>query len=268
MQSSLGADAPRFAHYLRECEVEALSLEAVAQHYLQDAWSSGHMWQRWGSPELSDFPEYSGCPKRSVAALVAMVSGVIHGARGVVQEHLTPLHLDADDAMCGPVDTSLFLPTTDLGLLRSFSPPSAQHPAVATPQLMVGDLYADDLVSDAHTFQRERLRSCSVSSLRAVYMATGQVHGAIDATSVPQIDPTGEDCFASRDTNATMYLGMGINFRTPLNVETMVSLGGWVAGTAIPVLTWREAKGSVPLRGPRTRAIRVDRAQLLEARRR
>ena len=27
-------------------------LEAVGQHFLQDAWSMGHMWERWGGPEF------------------------------------------------------------------------------------------------------------------------------------------------------------------------------------------------------------------------
>lgn len=271
MQTSLGPAAPRFAHYLRECEVEALSLEAVAQHYLQDAWSSGHMWQRWGSAELSDFPEYTGCPRRSVASLVAMVSGLIHGARGVTQEYLTPYHLDADDAMCAPVDTSLFSAREDDGLLRSLPPPSVRHPISTTPRAMVGDLYADRLADDAYAFQRERMQACSVAGLREVYRATGQTHGALGETSVPYADPTRDECFSARDTNATMYLGMGFNVRLPTGVETMISLGGWLAGGAVPFLTWYQAEGSVP---PAVAAwMRLDLARIsalgrLQARRR
>ncbi len=28
------------------CETEAKVLEAIGQHYLQDAWSMGHLWER------------------------------------------------------------------------------------------------------------------------------------------------------------------------------------------------------------------------------
>ena len=35
---------------LRACERMALTYEAFGQHFLQDAWSMGHMWERWGSP--------------------------------------------------------------------------------------------------------------------------------------------------------------------------------------------------------------------------
>jgi hypothetical protein len=31
---------------LMACETEAKVLEAIGQHYLQDAWSMGHLWER------------------------------------------------------------------------------------------------------------------------------------------------------------------------------------------------------------------------------
>jgi len=42
------------------CDREALLIEAVAHHFLQDAWSMGHMWQRWGSPAVGDFQSQLG----------------------------------------------------------------------------------------------------------------------------------------------------------------------------------------------------------------
>lgn len=44
------AHRDRFRPYVLACEKQALALEAVGQHFLQDAWSMGHMWERWGGP--------------------------------------------------------------------------------------------------------------------------------------------------------------------------------------------------------------------------
>jgi hypothetical protein len=52
----------RYESYLLACEEEAMMLEAVGHHFLQDAWSMGHMWERWGGPEVSDWPEIPGAP--------------------------------------------------------------------------------------------------------------------------------------------------------------------------------------------------------------
>jgi hypothetical protein len=61
LEDSLEAAQPgaadRFESVLLACETEAMVLEAIGQHYLQDAWSMGHMWERWGGPELADHPE-------------------------------------------------------------------------------------------------------------------------------------------------------------------------------------------------------------------
>lgn len=88
MGAALGPELARFREYVLECEAEALSLEAIAQHFLQDAWSGGHMWMRWGSPDLTDYPSFAGAPRRSTALFVAAVSGLIHGSRAVMQPHL------------------------------------------------------------------------------------------------------------------------------------------------------------------------------------
>ncbi len=104
-----------------ECEREALVFEMVAQHYLQDAWATGHMWSRWGHPEFSKYPASLGiggikfkgpdgfptglyksdrqewapegaggipevnlAPRRAaIAAVVAGYAGAIHGAKAV-----------------------------------------------------------------------------------------------------------------------------------------------------------------------------------------
>lgn len=46
----------------RECVREAFAYEMFALHFLEDAWSSGHMWARWGFPEIRQFPNKLGSP--------------------------------------------------------------------------------------------------------------------------------------------------------------------------------------------------------------
>ena len=122
-----GAFDGRWTTIWRECEVEALAIEAVAQHYLQDSWSSGHMWQRWGSPRLTDFPAlmstdagaaWNSFPEAGrrlmVGELVALFAGTIHGSDGPQYEAslaqsfmgmITPSILA--DAACYPTDESI-----------------------------------------------------------------------------------------------------------------------------------------------------------------
>jgi hypothetical protein len=109
MRDALGPQAQRFGAYVNDCETEALALEAVAQHYLQDAWSMGHQWQRWGSPELTDFPGADPVEQHARAVLVALASGLIHGARGVLQKIPAWTGFDVDDALCAPSDDVRFV---------------------------------------------------------------------------------------------------------------------------------------------------------------
>ncbi|MEZ4463031.1 MAG: hypothetical protein R3F43_00575 [bacterium] len=82
------AAEPRYAAYLQECDWLALALEGVGQHFLQDVWSSGHMWHRWGGPTLASVDG------ELVGGIVAAVAGFIHGAKSLVGV--------ADDPLCYP----------------------------------------------------------------------------------------------------------------------------------------------------------------------
>jgi hypothetical protein len=204
-----GGTTDRFHPFLEACETEALVLEAIGQHYLQDAWSSGHMWQRWGSPDLADFASHAD------ALLVAMTSGLIHGARGVLQ--LTPL-IDVNDPLCAPnADVQWVGP---------------QHP---TPQPGVGDLYFNDLLTSGNfPAQRDQLFSCAVNGLREVYLAAGQQHGPATApTGLRSVDPAGDDCFGQRVTNAAFNRGLGIDF---FIIDQAVSLRLTLDGNQVPLL--------------------------------
>ena len=120
-----GADARFFASFLA-CEVEALAYEAVAQHFLQDSWSAGHMWQRWGSADITAVPDtlaQDATPADAavdmawnaadpsvrrlvLAQMVAVQAGLIHGTDPVVfelsGEYLSGNYLTLHDPMCYP----------------------------------------------------------------------------------------------------------------------------------------------------------------------
>ena len=147
--SVAGREEPRL---LQACDREAMLLEAIAQHYLQDAWSMGHMWQRWGSPELADFAgALSVNPSlgdvNAIGDAVGRASGIIHGAKAITR---------FADAMCAP----------DSGIEFVFN--GTAYPGA-------GDLYleqveADDLFVDQYDF----LFGCSATAMREVYLASAQ----------------------------------------------------------------------------------------------
>lgn len=214
MTDALGDEASRFLPFLFDCEKEALVLEAIGQHFLADAWSSGHMWHRWGSPNRADFPSLL----RGMA--VAATSGVIHGARALLQpESLPDVVLDVNDALCAP-HPEVQWDHADLG----------RHDGV-------GDLYLTPLIEDgAYGTQADRLFSCAVAGLRAVYEATGQQHGPLGAPSGPpsqSIDPVSADCFGQRATNRAMKKGFGIDVVLPNGQQEHYAFTPALAGSVV-----------------------------------
>ena len=123
-----GRAQPDFLPEALECEVEAMAYEMVGLHYMQDAWSTGHMWNRWGTTTIPEVPvdprlcEGQVCsatlaPERAtIASLVAMHSGIVHGTKGVTHKLQAPGLFDGvgawlfdalgtgvlDDALSGP----------------------------------------------------------------------------------------------------------------------------------------------------------------------
>lgn len=87
---------------LHECEREAFTYEMFAQHFMQDAWATGHMWHAWGHAQLSEYsPVINTIPDvvsdtptppaenlQGRRALIAMMTGafrgMIHGDKSVV----------------------------------------------------------------------------------------------------------------------------------------------------------------------------------------
>ncbi|WNG17889.1 hypothetical protein [Cystobacter fuscus] len=176
----------RFAAHWRACEVEALAYEAVAQHYLQDSWSAGHMWERWGSTHVDAFPAITAKGdtvedhawndtdlrqrKLVVAEMVAALAGTIHGSDAALFE---AGRLSLHDPLCYPHE--------DVLASRG-----------GAPLQVVGDLHLHDVVSGLTTHnnisssglpydtsvlsgQSDRLLACVTGALGAVYAALGDL---------------------------------------------------------------------------------------------
>lgn len=184
MEDALGdrAEDPLMLPYLEECDWLALSIEAVGQHYLQDVWSSGHMWPRWGGPYLNDVGG------QVQGGIVGAISGLIHGAKS-----LLPF---ADDPLCFPTE---FVEWRQPGGPR---------------QRGVGDLYVDMLLGDPTFRQAQQdLMDCSAANFGEVYRAGAEAFGPAPATEGLSHfggDPT---CYTPRATNLAMYEGFGVTIQ-------------------------------------------------------
>lgn len=266
MNDALRGESPRFDEYVRDCETEALVLEAVGQHFLEDAWSSGHMWQRWGSPEFTDFPPNSLiASRRAGAALIAATAGIIHGARLIAQPILGGVGWDIDDAMCAPVDVTRFGDP----FYRDLGPVRWRIPTDGSTGRAVGDLYTHDLLFDTdYATQSQNLDECAVSGVLEVYAATAEAHGTPHpSTPGVGVNPaTSPRCWSQRATNATIALGAGINYRNNSGQEEIFPLDGAVISRSLPLLTDLGAETFIP--PPQTVRWRTDVARIVSTARR
>lgn len=182
MREALGDDweDPRFLPYLMECDWLAMALEGVGQHFLQDVWSSGHMWHRWGSPYLD---QVGGTVR---GGIVAAIVGIIHGAKSFVPE--------ADDPLCFPTEHVRWLDAS--GAL----------------QRGVGDIFVSDLVLvPTFTAAKETLLDCSAAHYAAVYQAGARSYGPASPAAFAYGEGD-ERCYAPRVTNAAFAEGLDLRY--------------------------------------------------------
>ncbi len=193
IEQRMGGERSRFHDYLVACEQEALILEAIGHHFLQDSWSMGHMWERWGGSDPSDFSN------AVAAAAVGAFTGIIHGARAFLQSHLAPSFVN--DPLCWPADGVQYK-------TAPFSP--AERGA--------GDDYLT-LVLNHPEFdaQRAALLGCAVASVREVYGKLSSPElGAAGAPAADVVLPTSLDnCFRARATNQAIAVGAAIDWDSP-----------------------------------------------------
>jgi len=217
--SLAGPQAIRFRDWLLACEKEALVIEGVAQHYLQDAWAIGHMMERWGSTEIADFGF-----DRGLGFLISGFVGAVHGSKAMFDE--TPPFSEA-----APWDDPINAPHADVGYVDGLDGP-LPRPGVGDrflPQLMG---LRSGLPGDDYAPQREALFGCAVDGLREVYAATAQVHGALEAP-LPLFDARRQveqdSCWVQRVTNSSFHTGIGVHHGAFADPATLLIPGivGW-----------------------------------------
>lgn len=205
---------------VKECEREALVIEAVGQHFLQDAWAMGHMWERWGTPFLSGFTNVDESSsikeeRRARGVFVAAVAGLIHGADSLLRK--IPLVEGGDQMSFG----------------RSRDVNWRQLPG--DPLQGIGDIYADLLFSDSdldYAIQSSRLLNCSASGVIEVYSKTAMVSG--ESTGRATVNPVGPECFSQRATNLAIWEGFGVNIVLPgIGVPVRVGLANPIVTSLI-----------------------------------
>jgi hypothetical protein len=172
------------------CDREALLVEAVAHHFLQDAWSMGHMWQRWGSSSVDDFRAQlvDGLDVVTLeqhAKAIGIASGIIHGAKAIT---------GFDDALCAPG------PGIDW-VLGGVTAPGA------------GDLFWSS-IDEGERFDEQLLQmlSCTAAAQRAVYLASSRSLGEPVALAnfLTNVDPRSDICLGQRATNTAMFTAAAI----------------------------------------------------------
>jgi len=183
--------------YVQECERQALLIEAVGQHFLQDAWAIGHMWHRWGYPTLDQFKGDSAVERHLRAFMVSAIAGVVHGAESMV-----------------PLPDLMSAGHNPLVSWRPFGISCGNAPQKPCPQ-GIGDVHAKDLLGfSKYNPQSAQLLNCSASGLREVYEATAMLSGPASATS-SSANVTSGACFGQRATNEAIYAGFGVNVCQP-----------------------------------------------------
>ncbi|UQA57266.1 YncE family protein [Polyangium aurulentum] len=238
----------RFAAFFRACEVEALAYEAVAQHYLHDSWSAGHMWERWGSTDIDRFPEVEAegsdfedwywnnkldkrVRKLVVAEIVAVSAGTIHGSDGpLFEKHLLGMlpSITLHDPMCYPdgdvkatIGASPFQVVGDLHLHDVLDgPPSHSDISPGSPILPYDSSLLD--------YQEKKLIDCAAGSVAAVFdklkddaMRFKPVLGAAQSEP-PSFDAA--ECRAPRATNVAMHRGIDDTDLQPVAGEALKAI--------------------------------------------
>ncbi len=182
---------------MRECAWLAVVLESVGQHYLQDHWSSGHLWERWGGPDLESVGGvFNGL-------VVGSTADLIRGVRAELQPVASHLGagVSVDDELCAPAEE-----------VRWAELDGQPHPGV-------GDLYADALLNDdSFEILRERLLECGAEGFRQVWGLAPWANEEPEATELP------EDCWRGWVTNAAFERGAGITLTLAVGEADLVDM--------------------------------------------
>ncbi|MEE2525719.1 VWA domain-containing protein [Hyphobacterium sp. HN65] len=256
LRSRISGDPANLEAYrdvIREAEHEALAYEAYAQHFLQDRWAMGHMFERWGSPEYNA----NGIGWDPTRALLAGgFTGIIHGHQSVthVPDALSSPEVGATETITNLTARALTSLRQAVGLVdEDFEVPAASiyipvwrhaneeetHPGVGDYRAwdMMRLRYAARLDVAGHLLeynsetalpvqrQRRELLACSTAGYREVIAAFGQNsagYGIDDVALSPAAgESLGDHCFDTWATNESMVAGMGPEFIAAGGIATL-----------------------------------------------
>lgn len=207
-----------YAGALKEAEHLALVYEGYAQHFLQDRWAIGHMWERWDGPDRTQIAN----PSSRTTLMIGAVAGLIHGHEAVANERLDKGWGLSADPMSSPLrGETAARPMT----FRHVSDPDrAPVPAVGDERLedmtrgAFGKGYGGpntDQPLDVRQQQGEML-TCSAAGwaevVRALGPGEGGGYGAFNARLSPDAPDFAillqQDCWDMWATNRSVYIGL------------------------------------------------------------
>lgn len=109
-----GVEADAHEDTIKEMELEALAFEGFAQHFLQDRWAMGHMWERWGAGDAAQMGVAADKIRMAYLLGIGAAAGLLHGSEAVINDQhgivetidrVTGIRrfLEAADPMSSPV---------------------------------------------------------------------------------------------------------------------------------------------------------------------
>ena len=215
-----------------ECEREAMLYEMWAQHFLQDAWATGHMWHRWGRPSIADYDYWlpgenrqdvpaGNQPARraAIANIVGALGGMVHGDKSVLVKLLKKSDaagklLDeefVDDPLNSPRYFVNRVEKQTLWRMGDQSFPGG------------GDLFWQPLnkragsISEGPAFleQRQHLLNCGAKSMLETFRAGPKLFDEPEPTSqssaVEAVDLSSDYCWGQLATNESMLHAIGVS---------------------------------------------------------
>ena len=256
LRERIAADPANMEAYrdvIREAEMEALAYEGYAQHFLQDRWALGHMFERWGAPEY----DANGIGLDPTRALMAgAFTGIIHGYQSVAHVpdalsspevgvtntvvNLGRRALDWFGKQVGLVDEDATPPAVSLQFGHWRRPTSdEQFPGVgdyraydmhrgryAARVSLPGNFLMEYNSETAMPVQRQyaELMRCSGAGFAEVirgFGSNGSGYGLEAVALSPEAGSLGPHCFDAWATNEAIVMGMGPEFAAAGGVATL-----------------------------------------------
>jgi hypothetical protein len=251
------ANLEAYRDVIREAEMEALAYEGYAQHFLQDRWAMGHMFERWGAPEYDP----SGIGLDPTRALMAgAFTGIIHGYESVlhVPDALSSPEAGVFNTVRNLGERALDWLGRQVGLVEETTPPPAvrveipnwRRPGSDTEYPGVGDYRAYDMQRGRYTaranlpgnfrleynsetnlpvgLQYAELMRCSGAGFAEVIRAFGANGSGYGLNAVALSHDAGSlrpDCFNAWATNDAILMGMGDEFQLAGRIATAAQAG-------------------------------------------